>query len=66
MKEIHSKRFMKKKEDEKPLDTDVIKNFFLMFRSNNKILSYADAYRIRKYWKVFKNWDYEINVNPKW
>lgn len=64
LKEINSKRFMKKQE--KPLDEDVKKNFFLMFRSNGKILSYADAYRIRKYWKVFSDMDYAANVNPKW
>lgn len=50
-----------KKADEKP---DVVKNFFLMFRSNGKLLSLGDAFRIRKYYKLFKSWDGAINTNP--
>ena len=35
-----------------------------MFRSNGKLLSFCDAYRIRKYYKLFKSWDGTINTNP--
>lgn len=37
----------------------------MMFRSNGKLMSFGDCYRIRKYWKLFKSWDDAINTNPK-
>ena len=30
---------------------------------NNSLLNYGDMYRIRKYCKVFKNWDLKDNQN---
>jgi len=35
-----------------------------MFRTHGKLMTFGDMNRIKRYYKVFKNWDESINSNP--